>query len=100
MLRLWILVSHQVALCGERSPLHSLPLEYSSCHLKYMQALDWLFVKVCFEAIDRVVLAHDLKSDLASISVHRLSMWLLQRCIDHTMSLEAVSFLECCMPCS
>ena len=34
-----------------------------------MQALDWLFEKVCFEAIGHVVLAHDLESDQANISV-------------------------------
>ena len=56
-----------------------------------MQALDWLFEKVCFEAIGHVVLVHDLESDQANISAHHLSMLLLQRCIDHTMTLEAVS---------
>ena len=65
-----------------------------------MQALDWLFEKVCFGAIGHVVFVHDLESDQANISVHHLSMSLLQTCIDHTMTLTAVSSPICCMPYS
>ena len=46
-----------------------------------MQALDWLFEKDCFEAIDHVGLAHDLESLITNISVHHLSMLQLQTCI-------------------
>ena len=65
-----------------------------------MQALDLLSETVCFEAIDHVVFAHDLESDQANISVHHLSMLLLQKYIDHTMTLTALISPICCMPCS
>ena len=76
MLLQWVLESHRVTLCGGRSQLRSVPLEYSSCQLRYMQALDWLSEKDCFEATVRVLISHDLESDQANISVHHLSMWL------------------------
>ena len=85
---------------GGRSQLLSLPLECSSCHLRYMQALGWLPETVCFEAIGHVSLSHYLESHQANISVHHLSMWRLQMCIDHTMTLVAVSSPICCMHCS
>ena len=66
----------------------------------YMQALDWLFEKDCFEAIDHVGLVHDLESLITNISVHHLSRLQLQTCIYHTMFLTAVSSPICCMPCS
>ena len=55
-----------------------------------MQALDLLFETVCFEAIDHVLLVHDLESLRASTSERHLSMWLLQMYIYHTMTLTAV----------
>ena len=65
---------HQAAQYGVHSRLHSVPLGYSSCHLEYMQVLDWLSVKDYFEAIDRVLHVLDLGSQSANIAVHLLSM--------------------------
>ena len=54
--------------CGVRFQLHSAPQGYSSCHLEYMQVLDWLFEKEYFEAIGRVDFGHGSK---ISVSQYR-----------------------------
>ena len=60
--------------CGVHFQLRSAPQGYSSCHLEYLQVLDWLFEKECFEAIGRVDFGHDPRSLLANIAVHLLAM--------------------------
>ena len=70
----WISGLHRAAQCGVRFRLHSVPLGCSSCHLEYMQVLDWLSEKDYFEAIDRVWHVLDLGSQSANVAVHHLSM--------------------------
>ena len=45
--------------CGVHSRLHSVPLQYASCHLRCRLALDWLSAMECFEAIGHACFVHN-----------------------------------------
>ena len=65
-----------------------------------MQALDWLFEKEYFEAIDLVGFAHDPKSQLANTAVHHPLHVATANVHLSCHALVAVSSPICCMPYS